>query len=74
LRRRLAMSAQRLSGVDVCRAPHLLQQCFVGQQPSAILGQDREELELDRCKVDRLTVAAHDACREVDFQTAQLHA
>jgi len=44
------------------------------QQPSAILYQDRQEAELDRCEVDHLTVAAHSACREVNFKTLQFHA
>ena len=46
----------------------------VGQQPSAVLCQDPEELELDRCEVDHLALAAHDTGREVDFKTVQFHA
>jgi hypothetical protein len=46
----------------------------VGQQPSAILYQHPEELELDRCEVDLVTVAAHFACREVDFEAVEFHA
>jgi hypothetical protein len=46
-------------GVRVRRTPHLLQQRVVGHQPSAILYQHPEELELDRRRADLVTVAAH---------------
>ncbi len=52
----------------------LLHQWVVGQQPSAILDQHPEEAELDRCEVDLVTLAAHDTCREVDFETVQFDA
>jgi hypothetical protein len=43
----------------------------MGQHPSAIPEQDPEELELDRCEMDLVTIAAHCPCRKIDFQTAQ---
>ena len=52
------MGAQRLSGVRVRRAPNVLQQRVVSEQASAVLCQDREELELDRWKMDLVPGAA----------------
>jgi hypothetical protein len=68
------MCARGVCRASVYRAPDLLQQRVVAQQPSPIPYQSPEELELDRCQVDLVTVAAHDTCREVDFETVELRA
>ena len=81
-RRRAARSC--VAGSRYARAASVARPCtprpkpaataVVAQQPPTILYQDPEELELDRCEVDHLTFAAHDTCREVDFETVELHA
>ena len=62
------VGAQDLHVVGVLDSPDLDQQRAVGHQPAAVLGQRPQQLELGRGQVDRLAVAAHGPCGEVDLE------
>ena len=64
--------AQALRVPDVPRAPDLLHQHVLGEQPPAMTQQEAQELELDGCEVDVLAVATHRARGEVDDQAIEL--
>ena len=66
------VDAQVVGLLAVFRPPHLLQQLAMRDEPSPMLREHAQQLELDPCEVDRLTAAGHRPVGQVDDELADL--